>query len=70
MVEKDPTLTTLLDKEGTFPIANIILTSGTMHNFNDLLQGRIVLGNHLTEYSLVLYFTKAEAHYSTTAVSP
>ena len=34
------------------------------------LQGRILLGNHLTEYSLVLYFTKAEAHYSTTQVSP
>lgn len=33
-------------------------------------QGRVLLGNHLTEHSLVIYFTKAEAHYSTTGVSP
>ena len=30
----------------------------------------MLLGNHLTEHSLVLYFAKAEAHYSTAQVSP
>lgn len=34
-----------------------------------LAQGRLVFGNHLVERSLVVYFDKAEAHYSTTKVA-
>ena len=34
-----------------------------------LAQGRLVFGNHLVERSLVVYFDKAEAHYSTTKVT-